>query len=229
MISNDQFNNFDFYLNNLDQEKNRLDILIQKKIKLVELLKNIDWKELEVEIDSYENHLKPYKITFGTEAFKLEEEIKELLSFFDHLKTFSKEIVYGNESTDLSCRFNFDTNFNRIHISDPKGLPVAFRNLGLAKKIYRAILSKEEYIMSEDRSLASTGKLIWNSLRKSELFYTFFSKTQGYVFASNTSGIKVIEILESKINRENAQNILLDEIFTHKYPDLVQNSIFNPN
>lgn len=223
MIDDNSFNNFNFYLNGIVNEKVLINEIIERKDKLEKKIKDISWKDLVVEFSHNNGNIDCYEVDFQEDILQEITEIKSIYENFQHLEDVGHEILFQGDhlSTDITiqiCQLN-----NRIDMTGD-GIPRAFRNLGLGCKIYRAILEKVDYISSEDHNLSSHGKLLWNSLRKNEMFYTFYHQTRAFCFASDKDPNVIIRILEENINPDYINQILWDIDFVEKHRSLIQKS-----
>lgn len=225
MISDSNFNNFNFYLSGIIEEKENLRIIKSKKEKLDELLQKIDWKDIDIDLKGESGHTKTYKISFGGEINRFVEEIESIINGFQHLRQVAHEIIFGDEATELNCLVHYNSLSKRVDIPT-EGLPISIRNLGLSIKIYRLLLTKEKYITSEERGLSGYGKLLWNSIRKSYLFYTFFTPTNAFIFASDRSAIEIIHTLNSVVGKENRNSFLIDDTFRNLNEERIENLLF---
>lgn len=227
MIDDINFNNFDFYLNGLVDEKEQLQIIKRKKEELDKMITEMSWQDIDVVSLPKSGNSNSYEINFKKKILKKVNEIIDIYESFTHLEGVGQEILFQGEQLSMDCSIQVGTLNNRIDISSD-GIPRSIRNLGLGCKIYRAVLEKEDYLTSSDHNLSSYGKMLWNSLRKSALFYTFYHRTRAFCFSSDKNPEAIIKILEQNINPANFNQVLWDNDFIEKYRSLVQNSSLAP-
>jgi hypothetical protein len=227
MIDDNSFNNFDFYLNGIVDEKKQLQIIKRKKEELDEMIKEMTWQDLVVEKLNKNGNSNNYEINFNKKIAGRIEEIKNLYETFNHLEDVGQEILFQGEQLSMDCSVQVGTLNNRIDISGD-GIPRSIRGLGLGCKIYRAILEKEDYLTSSDHNLSSHGKMLWNSLRRSDLFYTFYHRTRAFCFSSDKEPKEIIQILIDNISPENFNQMLWDNDFVEKNRSLILNSSLAP-
>jgi len=223
MIQDQNFFLFDFYLSGIDEDLNLIKEIKNQKTRLDIAIGNVRWDELIIVISINSGNSKTYEVSFPEEITKIIGEIQQTINRLRHLEKVGDEILFAGEFDRLYCPIqvrNFD---KRIHIGQA-GIPRSIRGLGLGVKIYRAIIEAEDLITSNATELYGFGKLLWNSLRKSELVFTFFTKTHGYCFASDSDVQTVLDILSSKINNQITDHILWDETFFGLYRDEILRS-----
>ena len=149
-------------------------------------------------------------------------DIKSDYESFEYLTAIGEVNLFGSEETTTS-NFNIQvSNFsNRIHITG-NGISLGFRNLGLGCKLYRKMLSEFDYISSEDDSLSANGKMIWNSMRQNEMFYTFYTPIRGYAFSSDKPAQEILTVLCNKTKTQNS--FLWDDDFLEENRELILSS-----
>lgn len=223
MIDDNTFNNFDFYLNGIVAEKQQLQNIKDKKRELDEMIKEMTWQDLQVEVLPKNGNSNNYEINFNKKIISKIDEIQNIYESFNHLEGVGQEILFQGEQLSMDCSVQVGTLNNRIDINED-GIPRSIRGLGLGCKIYRAILEKEDYLTSLDHNLSSHGKMLWNSLRKNELFYTFYHRTRAFCFSSDKDPVTIIQILEENISPENFNQVLWDADFVEKHRSLILNS-----
>lgn len=223
MIDDNSFNNFDFYLNGIVDEKQQLQTIKDKKKELDEMIKELPWQDLEVEVLQKNGNSNCYVVHFNKKTLDKIKEIKDIYENFKHLEDVGQEILFQGERLSMNCSVQVGTLNNRIDMSDD-GIPRSIRGLGLGCKIYRALLDKENYLTSEERSLSSHGKMLWNSLRRNNMFYTFYHRTRAFCFSSDKDAITIIQILEENISPESFNQVLWDNDFVEKHRSLILNS-----
>lgn len=221
MISDEKFNSFDFYLKGIVDEKEQLK---QLKTEIITLIKNIQWQELELEIDDCDE---PFSIEVDFNNC-IKYKISEIASRYNslkHLKDVGRQILYEGEISSLDLKCSLTVKKNRIDMSG-FGIPILFRGLGLGCKIYRAVLEKckIDFVCSRNYDLSGYGRLVWQSLRKDDTVYTFFHKNAGFCFASDKDSAKIISILEKEINANDVEKVLCDEGFYYNNLDLIKKS-----
>jgi hypothetical protein len=226
MISDDNFNEFNFYLNGIVTEKSLLDNYSKNIISYKQNIKNIKWEDLIIE--SHDNHTTSetkynIKLPIGINE-NLIDKIEELKSKIPNLKRIFDDEVFKSDEINFKCTLSISMNRNRIDISN---LPEAFKKLGLGLKIYRAILQNVNFISSENRELSPYGKLIWNKMRTSDMFFTFYTRKLGFSFPSNYSPSDIIQTLYSQIKSINPDEILWDENFFNDNLNLIISSPLN--
>lgn len=227
MIDNNSFNSFNFYLNGIVDEKQQLQSLKDKKKELDEMIKEMTWQDLVVEQLNESGNFHSYEVDFNKKTLDKIKEIKDIYQNFKHLKSIGQEILFQDEQLTMDCSIQVDIHNNRIDISGD-GIPRSIRCLGLGCKIYRAILKYEDYLSSEDHNLSSYGKMLWNSLRKDPMFYTFYRKNRAFCFSSDKDPKRIIDILEKNINPDNFNQVLWDTDFVEKHRSLILNSSLAP-
>lgn len=223
MIDDNSFNNFDFYLNGIVDENEKLKEIIERKNQLDKKIKEITWEDLVVEFTECNGNLDCYEVDFNKGILEEIEQIKNIYENLEHLEDVGHEILFQGDHLSTDITIQISQLNNRIDMTGD-GIPRAFRNLGLGCKIYRAILEKVDYISSEDHNLSSHGKLLWNSLRKNEMFYTFYHRNRAFCFASDKDPNVIIRILEENINPDYINQILWDIDFVEKHRSLIQKS-----
>lgn len=223
MISNNKFNNFNFYLTGFVEEKKLLADLISRVIILKEQIKNISWTQLVLKEEEPNESMTHYFEVRLTED--IQEEIIAIDSIyqeFSHLKSVGENCLYGSENNSEYCfRVQISKIDNRIDISGD-GIAPGFRKLGLGCKLYRKMLDKFDFICSEDRNLSAYGKLVWNSMRKNEMFYTFYTPVKAYSFTSEKPVIEILNILTVETKYVNL--FLWDDNFLEQNRELIMNS-----
>lgn len=227
MIDDNNFNSFNFYLNGIVDEKQQLQTIKDKKKELDEMIKEMPWQDLEVDVLQKNGNSNCYEVNFNKTILDKIDEIKEIYENFKHLEGVGQEILFQGERLSMDCSVQVGTLNNRVDISDD-GIPRSIRGLGLGCKIYRAILAKEEYLTSEDHNLSSHGKMLWNSLRRNNMFYTFYHRTRAFCFSSDKNPKTIIDILEKNINPDNFNQVLWDNDFVEKHRSLILNSSLEP-
>lgn len=225
MISDENFNNFDFYLNGIVEEKKYLKSISGKIEEFRHSLKDIIWEDLELSKTHQNGDTRYFKLNLP----KLyQNKLKEIDAFRDNvplLEGVFNELLY-KEYTNNSfvCPIEIRYSFNRIHNSG-NGMTNGFRNLGLGIKIYRKVVEEVGFISSEDDDeLSSFGKLMWNSMRNSNLFFTFFFKTKSFAFPSIVDPNFVIDTISNHIGSLNFNEILWDEDFLRENIELIKES-----
>lgn len=227
MIDDNSFNSFNFYLNGIVDEKQQLQTIKDKKTELDEMIKEMPWQDLEVEVLPKNGNSNCYEIDFNKITLAKIKEIKDIYEKFIHFKDIGHEILFQGEQLSMDCSIQVDIYNNRVDISGD-GIPRSIRGLSLGCKIYRAILNYEDYLSSEDHNLSSFGKMLWNSLRKDPMFYTFYRKNRAFCFSSDKDPQRIIDILEQNINPDNFNQVLWDTDFVEKHRSLILNSSLAP-
>lgn len=223
MIDDNSFNNFDFYLNGIVDEKKQLQIIKSKKEELDKMITEMPWQDIVVVTSKQNGNSNCYEINFNKKIENKINEIQNIYENFNHLEGVGQEILFQGEQLSMDCSIQIGTLNNRVDIGGD-GIPRSIRGLGLGCKMYRAILEKEEFLTSCDYELSSHGKMLWNSLRRSNLFYTFYHRTRAFCFSSDKDPKIIIQILENNINPENFNQLLWDKDFVEKNRSLIQNS-----
>lgn len=219
MIEDNKFNEFNFYLNNIVSEKENLDNYIKDVDDLKKDIRKIRWNDLQLEkIENYEN-LRVFIISLPDDLQKRLDNFLIDERDFMFSETLIEYIFMDNTSSFKGCRFQIDSFTNRIDIPG-NGLPRGFRKLGLGPKMYRKIVEEIGYISSEEYQLSEFGKLLWNNLRKNNLFYTFVNERRGFAFPSSEKAETILSILDEKFNF-NYSEALLDDDFEIKHTDLI--------
>lgn len=223
MIDDNSFNSFDFYLNGIVDEKQQFQTIKDKKEELDKMIKEMPWQDLEVEELLKNGNSNCYEVNFNKIILDKIDEIADIYENFKHLESVGQEILFQGEQLSMDCSVQVGTLNNRVDISGD-GIPRSIRGLGLGCKIYRAILEKEDYLTSEERSLSSHGKMLWNSLRRNDMFYTFYHRTRAFCFSSDKDPKTIIQILEKNIDPLCVNQVLWDNNFVKKYRSLIQKS-----
>lgn len=226
MITDDEFNSFEFYLKDIVTEKEKLKIIKEKKDELISLIKDINWSDLVIIENNQNGNSKLFEVDFNEQIIQKIEYIKNEYKHLRLLVDVGQDILFEGNELNMRCPIQIDILSNRIHITGD-GIPRSIRGLGLSCKIYRAILEHVDYVSSEGDRLYGYGKLIWNSLRKSDLFYTFFEKSRGYCFASDKDSSDIIRILEKEINIDSVDELLCDESFIKKNKAIIKKTSLN--
>ena len=221
MITDNDFNNFDFYLKGIVDEKKILKEIQNETIDFIELIKNINWDELTIEEDENNSNTTFYEIRFSEEIENKIENIKEKINRLNHLKQVGENILYGGDIHSFVIRIQVSKINKRIDISGD-GIPISIRGLNLGWKLYRAIIEKEEYIITLNKDLSGFGKLLWNSLRNNENLVTFFHENGGFCFSMETQPNRIIKILENET--KYFENLLFDNTFLEKNNALINSS-----
>ena len=223
MIDNDSFNNFDFYLKGIVKEKEQLQNITDKKKELLKMIKEMTWQELVVGPVIKNGNSNCYEIDFNKKILVKIKEIKDIYENFTHLQNVGQEILFQGEQLSMDCSVQISTLTNRIDISGD-GIPRSIRGLDLGCKIYRAILEREDYLTSSEQNLSSHGKMLWNSLRKNKMFFTFYHSTRAFCFSSDKEPSIIIQILKDNISPENFTHVLWDTDFVKKHCSLIKKS-----
>ncbi len=221
MIIDEKFNVFSFYLNGIVNEKKQLASLSSKKKELDILIKDVNWRDLQIDKDPNNGNFRCYTVYLSTEIINKVDEIEILYKSFKLLDDIGQEILYEGDSLSMTCHIQVGSIDQRIDMSGD-GIPRSIRGLGLGCKIYRAILIYEDYLSSEDHNLSSYGKMLWNSLRKNSLFYSFYDKNYAYCFASDKDPNFIIQTLEKKF--KYSDEILWDDDFVINHSFLIEKS-----
>jgi len=195
MIKDKKFNEFDFYLKGIVDEKKQLAILSRKNKELNKLIKDVKWSDLKVEKEANNGNLKCYTVYLSSKISKKVANFEMRYKSFKHLEDIGREILYAGDELFMTCHIQISRLDQRIDIGND-GIPRSIRGLGLGCKIYRAILGYENYITSREDSLSSFGKILWNSIRKNSLFYTFYDKNNAICFALDRPPELIIQDLE---------------------------------
>lgn len=220
---NKKFNDFEGYLKGIVDEKEKLSLAFSEKQKLKEFLKELNWDCLEVESQKQNGNSRCYEVRFNDDVLlKISETENGISESFNHLKTVARDILYEGDDSSFYCSIQMESLDNRIHMSGD-GIPRYLRKLGLGSKIYRAILEKENFIFSNSQNLSEYAKMVWDSIRKDPLFYTFFTKYHAYCFASNKPPVEIIQILEEQFEHWD-EEVLWDEDFVSQHLSLIQKS-----
>ncbi|MBE8723382.1 hypothetical protein [Flavobacterium hungaricum] len=223
MIDDNSFNDFDFYLNGIVTEKEQLPTINRLKDELDVMIRDMTWQNLVVTENSKQGSIKSYKIGFDARIKNKIEEIQQIYQNLNHLNVVGHEILFRGDHLHMECSIQVNTLSNRIDIVG-EGIPRSIRGLGLGCKIYRAILDHEEYLTSKEEGLFGNGKILWNSLRRNPLFYTFYYNTRAFCFAADKNPQEIIQILEDQINHHIITNILWDNDFVREYRPLIEQS-----
>lgn len=212
MINDKSFNDFDFYLKGIVDEKSTIRKIHEKKQQLIVLIKNCRWQDLKVEPNPPNgSNTKSYVVGFKDDIAQKVSEIENSYNSLNHLNRVGHEILFEGDELSMNCTIQISKLDNRIDICND-GIPRSIRKLGLGCKIYRAILEFEDFITSRDSQLSDFGKILWNSLRRNIMFYTFYTEYHAYCFASDKSSSEIIRTLEKELATEQG-NVLWDEDF----------------
>ncbi|TKC62418.1 hypothetical protein FBD94_09370 [Pedobacter hiemivivus] len=217
MIKQITFDAFDFYLNGVEHDKQRLIALKIEQNNLFAVLKKLNWQDLKVlpKPEDRSNSM-CFEVQFEQRHIDVINELKNTYSNLRYLEDVGLENFFEGDILATSYDIQIGKLDYRIHISD---IAKSFRRLGLGCKIYRAILEYTDYITSEERQLSGYGKLIWNSL-----FFTFYTERRAFCFASDKDGAQILKVLEEKINPEYIDNMLWDEDFVERFKPLIMKS-----
>jgi len=182
---------------------------------LREKIKNVDWKELHVELIDSGNTF-TYEVSLPKKLMRDFDKLEKKIESLGEFKEVGNDLLWGGDTAECD-KFTItmqvrESMFNKIDISG-YGLPIAFRSLGLGKKIYKKIISEVGYISSENHGSYKYSHLLWSSLIKDEDIYTFMNNNWILAFLKDQKPDVIIERLE-KFFQHNAKNdCVLDESF----------------
>jgi hypothetical protein len=224
MIDQCTFDEFNFYLSGIENEKIKLSELQIEQEQLFSELKNISWQQLRVEAKPRDgSNTISFTVTFEQAFLDRIGKLHKSYSQLKHLSDVGEDNLFKSSNYATSCQIQLCAFSNRIDMSGC-GIARSFRQLGLGCKIYRAMLEHADFLSSEDRNLSGYGKLIWNSMKNSNLFYTFYTSEKAFCFSADKKGEEILAILERNIDPVFIHALLWDKDFLKKFTPLIRES-----
>jgi len=221
MIDDESFNNFDFYLKGVVNERNYLQRAYQDYNTLLEQVKELSWRQILVDRIANCGNQRSYSVGLPENLKSRFLEIFDHKNELKHLQNILEENYSLDEEESVYCTVQVNNLDQRIDISGG-GLYKQLRGLGLGWKTYRALLEHEPYLSSRNHELYDYGRLLWNSIRRRQDFYSFYNKNNGFCFASDKDSLEIIEILEKMMKSQS--EMLWDTDFVSQNKALILRS-----